>query len=122
MIASINERKIRIALVGCGRISHNHIKAIILHHERAELVALCDIEQERLDSARHVLHEVSQEHSATVRNPAEFIGYEKLIEAVNLDIIEADLVVLTTPSGLHPSQAIAAAEGGRRSGRRSPRR
>jgi len=112
MIASINERKIRIALVGCGRISHNHIKAIILHHERAELVALCDIEQERLDSARHVLHEVSQEHSATVRNPAEFIGYEKLIEAVNLDIIQADLVVLTTPSGLHPSQAIAAAEVG----------
>ena len=35
----INDRKIKIALVGCGRISRNHIKAIALHHERAELAA-----------------------------------------------------------------------------------
>ena len=41
----IVDRKIRIALVGCGRISCNHIKAIALHHERSDLVALCDTEQ-----------------------------------------------------------------------------
>ena len=41
----IDSRRIRIALVGCGRISRNHIKAIALHHDRAELVALCDTER-----------------------------------------------------------------------------
>jgi UDP-N-acetyl-2-amino-2-deoxyglucuronate dehydrogenase len=38
-IAPITGRRIRVALVGCGRISRNHIKAIPVHHERAELVS-----------------------------------------------------------------------------------
>ena len=33
----ISGRKIRIALVGCGRISFNHIR-VMLHHERANLL------------------------------------------------------------------------------------
>ena len=51
----IVDRRIRIALVGCGRISRNHIKAIALHHERSELVAICDTEQERLDTAKQLV-------------------------------------------------------------------
>ena len=34
--------RIKIALVGCGRISRNHIKAIAQHEDKAELVAICD--------------------------------------------------------------------------------
>ena len=39
---SLCDRRVRIALVGCGRISHNHINAQ-LHTTRAELVAICDL-------------------------------------------------------------------------------
>ena len=39
-IHPIIDRRIRIALVGCGRISRNHIKAIAAHYDRAELVAI----------------------------------------------------------------------------------
>ena len=42
--APIVDRKIRFALVGCGRIAQNHIEAIRQHAERAELVAVCDID------------------------------------------------------------------------------
>ncbi|MBP6270067.1 MAG: Gfo/Idh/MocA family oxidoreductase, partial [Rhizobacter sp.] len=38
----IVDRRIRFALVGCGRISKNHLAALAEHSERAEIVALCD--------------------------------------------------------------------------------
>jgi UDP-N-acetyl-2-amino-2-deoxyglucuronate dehydrogenase len=107
---SIPEPRVRIALVGCGRISRNHIKAISLHCERAELVALCDTDQARLHSAQEFVEELAKENPSLVHNPEKFIGYENLLSAVRFNALEVDLIVLTTPSGLHPSQAIAAAE------------
>ena len=109
---AIEGRRIRIALVGCGRISRNHIKAIALHHERSELVALCDTEQERLDSAQQLVCEAAQVYPAAAHKPEQFIGYDKLLDAIKTSALEIDLIVLTTPSGLHPAQAIAAAEVG----------
>ena len=106
----INGRRIRIALVGCGRISRNHIKAIALHYERAELVAICDTEQERLDSAQQLVTEAVREYPAAANSPEQFIGYDTFLDAVKSGSIAVDLVVLTTPSGLHPAQTIAAAE------------
>lgn len=109
---SINSRRVRIALVGCGRISRNHIKAIALHHERAELVALCDTEQDRIDSAQQLVIDAAQEYPAAAHNPEQFIGYETLLAAIKASALEVDLVVLTTPSGLHPAQTIGAADVG----------
>ena len=40
--APITDRKLRFALVGCGRIAANHIDALRQHGENAEIVALCD--------------------------------------------------------------------------------
>ena len=41
-----DSRKIRFALVGCGRISANHFDALEKHAEQAELVDVCDIDPE----------------------------------------------------------------------------
>ena len=111
-IPSIIGRRIRIALVGCGRISRNHITAIASHHERAELVALCDTRPERLALAQQLVAEAAQEHACAASNPSQFSTHTELFDAVNSNRIPVDLVVLATPSGLHPSQAIAAAEAG----------
>lgn len=89
--------------------SQSH-KAIALHHERAELVALCDIDQQRLDLAQQLVSEAAQEFPASVHKPEQFIGYDNLLDAIKTNALKIDLVVLTTPSGLHPSQTIAAAE------------
>ena len=40
-----SNKKIKIALVGCGRISKNHINAIVNENKRCQLVALCDSSQ-----------------------------------------------------------------------------
>ena len=108
----INDRKIKIALVGCGRISRNHIKAIALHHERAELAALCDTKQERLDTAKQLVSDAWQQYPSVVQQPKQFISYDSLLDAIKTGVIKVDLIVLTSPSGLHPSQTIAAAAAG----------
>ncbi|MBL8313945.1 MAG: Gfo/Idh/MocA family oxidoreductase [Rubrivivax sp.] len=92
----IADRPIRFALVGCGRISANHLQALKQHGGRAELVAVCDIRPEALAAA------VAQ------TGAAGFGSLDELLARSN-----ADVVVLATPSGLHPLQAMQAARAGR---------
>ncbi len=88
----IRDRRIRFALAGCGRISANHFAAIEKHAERVELTDVCDTDPQALAKA------VSR---TGVR------GHPSL--AALLERSEADIVVLATPSGLHPEQAIEVA-------------
>ncbi len=92
----ITDRKIRFALVGCGRISKNHIDSIAQHAAHAELVDVCDINPEALAAAV----------KSTGANGHGSIG--QLLEKTN-----ADCIILTTPSGLHPGQAIMSANAGK---------
>ena len=93
---SITDRNIRLALVGCGRISANHFGAVEKHADRVELVDVCDENTAALDQA-------------VFRTEAR--GHLSLMEM--LKVTTADLVVLCTPSGLHPEQAILVAQSGR---------
>ncbi len=92
----ITGRKIRMALVGCGRISVNHIGAMEKHADQMELVDVCDIDPSALQAA-------------VSRTGAK--GHSKLSDM--LKSTTADIVVLTTPSGLHSEQAIEIARSGR---------
>ena len=111
-IAPITNRRIRIALVGCGRISANHIRAFAHHHERAELVAICDTQPERLEEALQLVVEASAEYPGAAINPKQFSNYSELLAASKKETTPIDMVVLATPSGLHSVQVIAAAEVG----------
>jgi UDP-N-acetyl-2-amino-2-deoxyglucuronate dehydrogenase len=109
----ILNRRIRIALVGCGRISKNHIKAIAIHHDRAELVAICDTQQELLDQTQLFVAEVARQNPGAASNPNQFTNYSDLLLSASKEGANpVDLVVLATPSGLHPEQVIAAASAG----------
>lgn len=92
----ITGRKIRFALVGCGRIAQNHFAAIQTHADRCELVDVCDIDPTALAAAV----EKTGAH-----------GHDRLADL--LERTTADCVILTTPSGLHPAQAIEVAVAGR---------
>jgi UDP-N-acetyl-2-amino-2-deoxyglucuronate dehydrogenase len=87
---------IRIALVGCGRISSNHFAAIEKHESRIQLVDVCDNNPEVLTQAI---------------NRTNAKGHINLTEL--LRTTSAVIVVLSTPSGLHPDQAIQVAQSGR---------
>ena len=45
----ITDRRIGFALAGCGRISKNHFDALAKYRERAELVAVCDVDRAALE-------------------------------------------------------------------------
>ncbi|MDF0604365.1 Gfo/Idh/MocA family oxidoreductase [Neisseriaceae bacterium TC5R-5] len=91
----ITDRKIRFALLGCGRIANNHFASLEQHAERAELVDVCDIDPAVLQAA-------------VQRTGAR--GHRSLSEM--LAVSNADVVILTTPSGLHADQSIACSEAG----------
>ena len=95
MYSSIVGRKIRVAVVGCGRISKNHFGSIEKHADSLELVAVCDNDAT-----------VLKEHG----NKYGVKGYPALEEMLRAE--ELDLVVLCTPSGLHSSQAELVAKAG----------
>ena len=111
-IAPITDRRIRVAMVGCGRISANHIRAIALHHEQAELVAICDTQPSRVEKAQQLIGEAAAEYPGAASNPVQFATYAELISATRSGGMPVDLVVLATPSGLQPGQTIVAAEAG----------
>lgn len=92
----ITDRKIRFALVGAGRIAKSHFSAIEQHGDRCELVDVCDTNADALSAA-------------LVRTGAE--GHARLSDM--LTATKADAVILTTPSGLHPKQAIEVAQAGK---------
>lgn len=95
MYPTISDRKIRIAIVGCGRISKNHFGSIEKHADSIELVAVCDTNPKVLD-----------EHAEQYKVPA----YRPMEQMLKTE--EIDLVALCTPSGIHAGQAAMAAKYG----------
>jgi UDP-N-acetyl-2-amino-2-deoxyglucuronate dehydrogenase len=86
---------VRVALVGCGRISRNHLDAIA-RIDDLELVSVADTDPSRAQS-------IGAEQGV----PA-FASLDEMLAAV-----PSDLVAICTPSGLHPQHSIAAARAGR---------
>ncbi len=94
--APIIDRKIRFALVGCGRIAKNHFAALRQHAQRAELVGVCDIDP------------VARDAAAAETGAQAYGNLTGMLAQAN-----ADIVVLTTPSGLHPEETVEIAASGR---------
>jgi UDP-N-acetyl-2-amino-2-deoxyglucuronate dehydrogenase len=89
-----DDRRFRIVLVGCGRISERHLDAIAAQ-PRLELVGVCD---EVVERARATGERAGVPY---------FTSYTEMFETV-----PADIAAICTPSGLHPKQGIVAAQHG----------
>lgn len=87
-----NRRRIRLGIVGCGRIARNHFGAIERHADDIELAAVCDVAPATLAS-----------HVERYGVP----GFERIEDM--LASAQPDLIALCTPSGLHPQQTVLAA-------------
>jgi UDP-N-acetyl-2-amino-2-deoxyglucuronate dehydrogenase len=96
LLAPVVGRRVRFALVGCGRIASRHIEALARHTEDSELVAACDTDAARLQAA------------ATSIGCQDYYSLTQMLRETS-----ADAVILCTPSGLHSAQAIEAARSGR---------
>ena len=89
------KKNFRVALVGCGRISANHFGAIA-KVDGLELAAVCDIVEERARAA------------GEKNGVSWFASYDEMLAKS-----KSDIVVVATPSGLHPEHGVKAAESGK---------
>lgn len=84
----------KYALIGCGRIATNHVKAVL--NNNLEFVAACDIEPDNIESLLSK-HDLQNDSSI-----ARYTDYKKMIE----DHPELELVAIATSSGVHAEIAL----------------
>ena len=82
-------RKIRFAVIGCGRISSKHFEALKENSETAELVSVCDLVEEKAIRA------------AKDNGVNYYLDYMEMLKKE-----EIDAVSLCTPSGMHPKHGM----------------
>lgn len=88
----------KYALIGCGRIAVNHIKAVV--ENNIDMVAACDIKLEKIDQL--------VEKTKYNKEFKKYSDYKKMIDE-NLDL---DFVSIATESGIHAEIALYCIENG----------
>jgi predicted dehydrogenase len=90
-------KKLKVALIGCGIISVEHIRAYSQHAERAQIVVCCDIDPEK------------------AAQRATLVGRARVVTRFDdvLNDPEVDAVEICTPHYLHTEAVIAAAKAGK---------
>ena len=83
----------KYALIGCGRISTNHVKAVI--NNKLEFAAVCDIVPEHMEA---VLEKNGLQNDSSIKR---YTDYKRMIEE-----IRPELVGIATESGLHAEIAL----------------
>ena len=81
----------KYALIGCGRIATNHIKAVINNKEDLEFMAVCDVLPEAMENllAKHDLQDN--------KSIARYTDYKTMID----EIPDLELIAIATESGIH---------------------
>ena len=93
---SLSEDKVRFVLIGCGKISRNHIAGVRRISDVAELVGVCDPNEERARAAADAAGGVPH-----------FTSIETMLEQT-----KAHCGIVGTPSGMHPEHAALVAQAG----------
>lgn len=93
----IDNRKIRIGVVGCGKIASNHFKSLTDLSDDYDIQGVCDTNQETLKE---------------ITSSLNIEGYSS-IDAMLASCPELDLITLCSPSGLHAKQTIHLANHGK---------
>ena len=88
---------LNVALIGCGIISEDHIRAYAQHNERARIVVCCDIDRDKA-AAR----------AALVGDARAVTRFEDVLADPEVQAVE-----ICTPHHLHTEAVIAAAQAGK---------
>lgn len=93
----------RMAIIGCGRISKNHVIAAANNIDDIELVALCDISKDKAILRKEEFAKLTD----ISPSPKVYEDYKEMIMDCRLDF-----VAISTESGYHYEQSIFALEQG----------
>lgn len=85
--------KIRYGLIGCGRISPNHVAAAVHHADNLAFVAMCDLLEERMEQKKQFITDG--------QSPRFYQDYHEMLR-----VEKPELVAIATDSGKHFSIAM----------------
>ena len=107
--ASAPSNRINVGAIGVGRISRGHDMPNILRHDGARIVAVCDLDANRVQDGRKLVNDF---YAKQTNRPYDGVtGYGRYQELLaNKDI---DAVVISTPDHWHALIAIAAVQAGK---------
>ena len=99
-MANVNrEKKLKLALVGCGGRGSGAAAQALTADENVELVAMADAFADRIEkSLKGIKEHFDGEKKIIVKEKNRFVGFNAYKKAIDL----ADVVILTTPPGFRP--------------------
>jgi predicted dehydrogenase len=89
-------KKLKFALIGCGRISTNHIKALLDNFEEAELTSVCDILKNKAKQKADEYIKKKKDKNLTIKMPTVYKNYQEMLNKENIDVC-----AICTESGYH---------------------
>ena len=95
--------RIQIGQIGCGRIARVHDMPGTMQHEMAQMIAVCDVDQNRTKEGKLLVDQYYQEKGQKV-NTKMFDNYQEMIAHKDIDA-----VIISTPDHWHAQPAIEAA-------------
>ncbi|MCJ7465379.1 MAG: Gfo/Idh/MocA family oxidoreductase [Maribacter sp.] len=99
MFNVFNDKKLKIALVGCGGRGTGAALQALMADDNVELVAMADAFEDRLkDSLANIRKESGDSKKVNVKDENQFVGFDAAQKAIDL----ADVVILATPPGFRP--------------------
>ncbi len=95
----LDNKKLKLALVGCGGRGSGAAVQALTADDQVELVAMADVFQDRLDSSlKAITDHFDGRKKIKVKEKNKFVGFNAYKKAID----EADVVILTTPPGFRP--------------------
>src|SRR5665648_613153 len=94
-------KKLKFSLIGCGRISANHIKALIDNSNMAELISVCDLIKDKAEQRADEYINQAKEKNISLKRPKIFIDYKKMLQEEDIDVCS-----ICTESGYHAEIAL----------------
>ncbi len=107
--ANAPSNRINIGAIGVGRISRDHDMPETLKHERARIMAVCDLDRRRLEDGKVFVNAYYSNQSGAAYDGVRMYDDHRELLA-NPDI---DAVLISTPDHQHAPVAIHAVEAGK---------
>jgi len=93
--------KLKLALIGCGRISDNHLKAVLDNYCEIELVAVCDVIESKAGFKATEYLSKARERYVLITWPKVYSDYRVMLQKEDIDICS-----ICTESGYHVGIAL----------------
>lgn len=99
MVNVLNDKKLKLAVVGCGGRGTGAVVQALKADDNVELVAMADAFEDRLKSSlTNIAKAMGETSKINVKDAHQFVGFDAAEKAIDL----ADVVILATPPGFRP--------------------